>query len=108
MFWAKVISSSGQDERYCGELDLTSRLTEVPSDLEKSDPFSWRIFQSGARNLDGESYQSEEIYVKPEYRSEGIDTLLKQAQTEFARNLGCDEIRFEPSGVEHTVRLALR
>jgi hypothetical protein len=35
-------------------MNLTSALTEIPSDLEKSDPYGWRIFQSGARNLDGE------------------------------------------------------
>ena len=39
-----------------------------------------------------ESYRSEGIYVTPGYRRREIGLALKQAQIEFTRNLGCNEI----------------
>lgn len=76
----------------------------------------------------GESYKSEGIYVSPDYRGWKIGLALKQAQIEFAKTLGCDEIfsnvadaneaskriqekagfRFESSGAGYIVRLSLR
>ncbi len=76
----------------------------------------------------GESYRSEGIYVSPDYRGRGIGLALMQAQIDFARDLGCDEIfsnvadvnkaskrmlkkagfRFEPTVEGYIVRLSLR
>ena len=76
----------------------------------------------------GKSYRSEGIYVSPDYRNKEIGLALKNAQIDFARDLGCNEIfstvaidnkasirvqekagfRFEPRGALYIVKLSLR